>query len=73
MEKIPAGKMRHWYLSIDYAPVQFRTRDVRIWLPQTVDTCCDFQDRRAMAYYAFTDFMLFSVETDEKVEKPQEP
>ena len=71
MEEIPEAKVRHWYLSIDYAPVQFRTRDVRIWLPQTVDTFCDFQDRRAIGYHTFTDFLLFSVETDQKVEKPQ--
>lgn len=73
MEEIPEAKVRHWYLSIDYAPMQFRTRDVKIWLPQTVDTYCDFQDRRAIAYHTFTDFMLFSVETDQKVENPHEP
>jgi hypothetical protein len=71
MEEIPEAKVRHWYLSIDYAPVQFRSRDVRIWLPQTVDTYCDFQSRRAITYHAFTDFMQFSVETNQKVEKPQ--
>jgi hypothetical protein len=72
MEEIPEAKVRHWYLSLDYAPVQFRTRDVRVWLPQTVETYCDFQNHRAIAYHAFTDFLLFSVETDQKVEKPQQ-
>ncbi len=72
MEEIPAANVRHWYLTVDYAPVQFRTRNVRIWLPQTVDAYCDFDDHRAIVYHTFTNFMLFSIETDQKVEKPQE-
>lgn len=73
MEEIPAASVRHWYLSINYAPVQFRTRNVRLWLPQTVDAYCDFEDRRTIVYHTFTNFLLFSVQTDQKIEKPKEP
>lgn len=71
MEEIPQVKVRRWYLSINYAPVQFRTQNVRMLLPQTVDAFCDFEDHRTIVYHTFSDFLLFSVQTDQKTEKPK--
>jgi hypothetical protein len=73
MEEIPQVKVRHWYLSINYAPVQFHTQNVRMLLPQIVDAFCDFEDRRTIVYHTFSDFMLFSVQTDQKTAKPKMP
>ena len=73
MEGIPAINVQEWYLSIDYGPVQFRTRDVRIWLPQTVDAYCNFGLHRAISYHTFRNFLLFSVQTDQVIGKPQNP
>ncbi|MGB7026759.1 MAG: VWA domain-containing protein [Candidatus Acidiferrum sp.] len=73
MEAIPAANVRQMYLSIDYAPVQFRTENVRVWLPQAVDAYDDFGDHRAMISHAFTNFLLFSVRTDQGIEKPKNP
>jgi hypothetical protein len=73
MEGIPAINVRQWYLSIEYAPVQFRTRNVRVWLPQVVDAYCNFGDHRTIIYHTFTNFMLFSVQTDQVIDKPKDP
>lgn len=73
MKEVPAVKVRHWYLAIDYAPVQFQTQSVKIWLPQTVDGYCDYGDHRTIVYHTFTDFLLFSVQTDQKIDKPRQP
>jgi len=73
MEELPVASVRHGYLSVDYAPVQFRARNVRIWLLQAADAYCNFDDHRAIVYHTFTNFMLFSVQTDQRTEKPQEP
>jgi VWFA-related protein len=73
MEAIPAANVRHMYLSIDYAPVQFRTENARVWLPQAVAAYHDFGDYRAMINYSFTNFLLFSVRTDQSIEKPKAP
>lgn len=70
MEAIPAANVRRMYLSIDYAPVQFRTQDVRIWLPQAVDAYGDFGDHRTIINHTFTNFLLYSVRTDDTVGKP---
>lgn len=71
MEPIEEMKVREWYLSIDYAPVQFRSRDVRVWLPQTVDTFYSFDDYRTMLRHTFTDFLLFAVDADQTIGKPK--
>ena len=69
MEEIPGTKVRHWYMSISYAPVEFHAQNVRMVLPKTVDAYCDFEDHRTIVYHTFTDFMLFSVDTGQAVEK----
>jgi VWFA-related protein len=73
MKAIPAANVRQMYLSIDYAPVQFRTENARVWLPQAVAAYDDFGDHRAMIHHSFTNFLLFSVRTDQSVEKPKAP
>lgn len=73
MEAIPAANVRQMYLSIDYAPVQFRTENVRVWLPQAVDAYDDFGDHRAMINHSFTNFLLFSVRTKQHIEEPKNP
>jgi VWFA-related protein len=73
MEAVPTANVRQMYLSIDYAPVQFRTQDVRVWLPQAVDAYGDFGDHRTIVSHTFTNFLLFAVRTDQIIEKPKDP
>ncbi len=73
MSEVPAAKIHHWYLSIDYAPIQFQNQNVKIWLPQTVDGYGDYGDHRTVVYHTFSDFLLFSIRTDQKIEKPKQP
>lgn len=73
MEAVPVVKVQHSYLSIDYAPVQFQTQSVRIWLPKLVDGFWDFGGHRTIVFHTFTNFLLFSVQTDQKIEKPKQP
>ena len=70
-EEIPEAKVRHWYLSINYAPVEFNAQDVRMLLPQTVDAYCDFEDHRTIVHHTFTDFRLFSVQTGQATQDPK--
>jgi len=73
MEAIPQMQVRNWWLSIDYAPVQFHSQNVRIWLPQAVDAYAQFEDRRTIIYHTFANFLLFSVQTKQQFEKPSKP
>ena len=71
MEAVPAANVRQMYLSIDYAPVQFRTQNARVWLPQTANAFADFGDHRTIMYHTFTNFLLSSVHTDQVMENPK--
>jgi VWFA-related protein len=73
MEPVPAANVRYMYLSIDYAPVHFRSQNVKVWLPQAADAYGDFGDHRMIVYHTFTDFLLFSVRTDQVTGKPKDP
>jgi VWFA-related protein len=73
MEGVPGVGVHHSYLSIDYAPVHFQTQPVRIWLPKFVGGFWDFGDHRTTVFHTFTNFMLFSVQTEQMIDKPKQP
>jgi VWFA-related protein len=62
-----------WFLSIDYGPVKFRTRNVEVWLPKFVETYGDSDYRRTMVSHEFSNFLLFSVDTNQHVSSPPSP
>jgi hypothetical protein len=47
--------------SVDYAPVQFQTQAVEIWLPRFAIAYTDYARRRMITAHTFSDFELFSV------------
>ncbi len=59
-----------WFLSIDYAPVKFRTRNVEVWLPQFAETYDDASYRRTITSHEFSKFLLFSVDTKQETAPP---
>ena len=71
MGEVPQVTVREWYIVIDYAPVQFQNHNVRMLLPQSVDAYGDFGDHRTISYHTFTNFLLFSVQTDQSIAKPE--
>jgi hypothetical protein len=70
MHDVPAVNIREWYLSIDYAPVRFRSKDVTVWLPQSAQTWAAFDIDHVVVYHNFSNFFLFSVQTDQEVAPP---
>lgn len=70
MHEVPAVDVREWYLSIDYAPVRFRSRDVTVWLPQSAQTWVAFDTDHVVVIHNFTDFFLFSVQTTQEPTPP---
>lgn len=67
MHEIAAVDVREWYLSIDYAPVRFRSKDVTVWLPQSAHTWAAFDLNRVVVSHDFSNFFLFSVQTNQSV------
>jgi len=71
MHALPAIKMYHLYLSISYAPVRFQSRDVRVWLPHIADVYYDYGELDNVVHHTFSDFLLFSVDIDQKIAGPK--
>lgn len=49
--------------SVDYAPVEFHSQSVEIWLPRFAIIYTDYARRRMITEHTFSDFQLFSVQT----------
>ncbi|MGB8799448.1 MAG: hypothetical protein WCC97_02075 [Candidatus Acidiferrales bacterium] len=70
---IPIIELRANAVSIDYAPVPFASRNLEIWLPKSAVAYTDYGKRRTIIEHTFSDFQLFSVQTQQVIEKPKEP
>jgi hypothetical protein len=58
---------------VDYGPVQIQSRKLELWLPQRVEAYWEISSRRVILYHTFSNFKLFSVDTEQNVEKPKQP
>jgi VWFA-related protein len=59
-------------VSVDYAPVKFQSKNVELWLPASVLTFTDYGSHRMTVKHIFSDFRLFSVQTQQVIEKPKD-
>lgn len=58
--------------SLDYAPVIFATRNVNLWLPQSVDISVHLGGKQFSARHHYSDYRLFVVDTGQKIAKPKD-
>jgi hypothetical protein len=73
VNEVPAIGMRGNSVSVDYAPVKFRSQDIEMWLPRSATAYIDYGSRRTIVMHTFSDFRLFSVQTQQVIEKPKTP
>lgn len=69
---IPIIELRANAVSVDYAPVAFASRNLELWLPKSAIAYTDYGKRRTIIEHAFSDFQLFSVQTQQVIEKPKQ-
>lgn len=59
------------HLVISYAPVEFKNRSVRLWVPATTALYIAYRGHRYERLHTFNNFHLFSVDSDQKFKEPQ--
>ncbi|MGA8221786.1 MAG: carboxypeptidase-like regulatory domain-containing protein [Candidatus Acidiferrales bacterium] len=59
-------------ISIEYAPVRFRTHSEQLWLPQTADVYSERLGRRYYRRHSFSGFKIFVVDTNQQIQAPKE-
>jgi hypothetical protein len=72
MRDIPDINIRSSVVSVDYAPVTIESRKLELWLPQKVEAYWEIWTHKIVLYHTFSNFKLFSVETDQTVGKPKQ-
>lgn len=55
------------HLVIEYQPVDFKTRKVRLWLPANAEMYAFFRGHRFLHHHSFTDYKIFSVDVTQKI------
>ncbi len=73
LEPVPAIQLDvdHW--TVDYRPVQFKSKNIRLWLPSTAELHTNVLARRTRQLHTFSDFELFFVEMSQKISDPKLP
>jgi len=69
---VPIIELRANAVSIDYAPVGFPSRNIELWLPKSAVAYTDYGKRRTIIEHTFSDFQLFSVQTQQVIGKAKE-
>jgi VWFA-related protein len=70
---LAALELRDNAVAIDYAPVAFHSQNLEVWLPQSAIVYTEYFRRRTIIQHTFSDFQLFSVQTQQVIQKPAPP
>ncbi len=68
---VPQIKLFAYHMAIEYGPVRFETRNVDMWLPQTVEVYFDWRTRRMHRRHSFNNYLLFSVDDKQRISEPK--
>ena len=64
---IPQLRLVNEHQTVEYSPVSFPNKNIELWLPKRAEIYLSFNNRRYFRSHTFDHFMLFSVDSDEKV------
>jgi len=72
VQSIPKIRLRLDHQSVEYRPVKSSTKNTQLWLPSSTELYMDFQGRRFYRKHSFTDYKIFSVDTQYQTTAPKE-
>jgi len=70
-QAIPKIRLRLYHESVEYRPATSNVKNVDLWLPSSTELYMDFQGHRFYREHSFTDFRIFSVNTETQFNKPK--
>src|SRR6202162_1073509 len=71
MEPVKQIPLESEHLAIDYAPVQFKQRNTRLWLPLNAELFFHIRGHRYHYSHHLSGFSLFSVDTQQQTKSPK--
>lgn len=69
-EPHPELRLNSEHLIMNYGPVKFKSRNEELWLPADADYYAILRGQRFHRRHIFTNYILFSVDHDEKIGAP---
>jgi VWFA-related protein len=69
VEGVVVLQLRANAVSVDYGPVKFKSQNTQVWLPQSAVAYTEYYERRTIIRHTFSDFQLFSVRTQQVIQK----
>ncbi len=72
MEPVPEIPLLREHLSVDYRPVHFKKENEDLWLQQSAEVFMDYRGHHYRRKHTFSDFMLFTVDVNQKDVVPAE-
>lgn len=69
---VPKIKLMYEHQAIDYGPVVFKTGHTELWLPKKASLYFDFDHHKFHRVHTYSNYMLFSVSTSQKISPPKE-
>lgn len=73
VEPIKKIDLERQHFIVEYEPVLFAKRNLRLWLPASAELYLQLHGRRYRHQHSFSDFRLFSVEVNEKIQEYSQP
>jgi len=67
---LPQIALQMEHMQIAYAPVQFKKRNLRLWLPENATMYIAFHGHRYERIHNFSQFQLFWIDTEQTVKDP---
>jgi hypothetical protein len=71
MQNIPELNLMGGTISVDYAPVEIESKKLELWLPKRIEAYWQISSHRVILYHTFDNFKVFSVDTQQNIEKPE--
>ena len=68
---VPQIKLVADHTAIEYGPVEFHSRDVAMWLPQSAEVYYDWRGKRIHRRHSFANYMLFDVDEKQHIAEPK--
>ena len=67
---IPQIQLQVEHLEIAYAPVEFKKRNLQLWLPESATLYIGYHGKRYQRVHSFSRFQLFWIDTEQIVKDP---
>jgi hypothetical protein len=67
---MPEIQLLSEHQTVEYGPVPFLKKNTSLWLPKSAEIYFDFRKHRYYRRHSFDHYMLYSVDSQEKVKEP---